>query len=100
MEWWESDYWSTAGVDELHHKIQAEPGWVYEKYLPGGHLPLHYAAENQASSEVVAALLEAYPEAAREKDDDGYLPLHYAAQNQASSEMVAALLEDHTSAAQ
>ena len=30
-------------------------------------LPLHYAAEKQAPVEVVRALLDAYPEAAKEK---------------------------------
>ena len=36
-----------------------------------GNLPLHSAAENQASAEVVRALLDAYPEAAKEKNNVG-----------------------------
>jgi len=34
----------------------------------GGKLPLHYAAENGTSLEVVKLLLKANPEAARERD--------------------------------
>ena len=33
-----------------------------------GSLPLHYAAEKQASEAVVAALLAVHPDAAKEKD--------------------------------
>ena len=33
-----------------------------------GGLPLHVAAANQASEDLVAALLTAYPDAAKEKD--------------------------------
>lgn len=50
-----------------------------------GHLPLHVAASNQKGEHalsVVALLLEAFPEAAMEKNNDGWLPLHYAAANQ------------------
>ena len=38
----------------------------------GGNLPLHVAAENQASAEVVRALLDAYPEAAKEMTGGGF----------------------------
>ena len=34
-----------------------------------GNLPLHGAAANQASEALVAALLEAYPDAVKEKDE-------------------------------
>ena len=64
-----------------------------------GHLPLHLAAANQASTEVVLALLSAYPVAAWVADSLGQLPLHHAAANQASAEVVAALLVAHPGAA-
>ena len=56
-------------------------------------LPLHYAAEKQAPLEVIKALVEAYPEGAKEKDEDQMLPLHYAAQAQAPLEVIKALVE-------
>ena len=34
-----------------------------------GRLPLHYAAENNESEAVIKAVLDAYPGAAKEKDD-------------------------------
>ena len=47
----------------------------------------------------LAALLAAYSEAAKEKDDDGRLPLHVAAGSKASVAVVAALLEAYPEAA-
>ena len=41
-------------------------------------LPLHAALEATYPSEVLKAILEAYPNAAREKNDDNELPLHTA----------------------
>jgi hypothetical protein len=41
---------------------------------------LHKALANEASGEVSLAVLEAHPEAAREKDGDGYLPLDWLVQ--------------------
>ncbi|GHP07136.1 hypothetical protein PPROV_000587900 [Pycnococcus provasolii] len=42
-----------------------------------GDLPLHYAAEIDASVDVVSVLLNAYPGGAQIKDNQGNLPLHY-----------------------
>jgi hypothetical protein len=44
-------------------------------------LPLHAALIFQAPHFVVEALLEAYPQAASQKDDQGMLPLHLALRN-------------------
>lgn len=88
----------------------------------GGKLPLHFAAQMQASKAVVGVLLEAHPEAAQTKDEarshttrsqplvssplvpcrsqGGRLPLHIAAANQASMAVVQVLLGLHPKAAQ
>ena len=57
-----------------------------------GTLPLHLASMNRASLAVVQALLTAYPEAAKRKDDNWRLPLHYAIEHQASEVVVEAIL--------
>ena len=92
-------------------------------------LPLHFAAAVKASDAVVAALLEAHPGAAKDKDgvtcrahnslrcvaplmcvyarslarrraaQDGRLPLHHAARQKASEAVVATLLAAHPGAA-
>merc|ERR1719197_1614885 len=41
-------------------------------------LPLHYAAANESSDDVIKVLLKANPEACRVRDDAGALPLHHA----------------------
>ena len=65
-----------------------------------GKLPLHFAAENHASVEVVEALVRADPSAAAQPDNCGKLPLHIAAENHASVEVIEALLRaDHSAAA-
>ena len=56
-------------------------------------VPLHWATYTQAPLEVVAALLKAFPEGAKEKASDDWLPLHVATWNQAPLEVVAALLK-------
>ena len=57
-------------------------------------VPLHWAAWSQAPLDVVAALLKAFPEGAKEKNDYGWLPLHYAAEKKGPNwEVVATLLK-------
>ena len=56
-------------------------------------MALHYATENQASEDVVTALIKANPEGACVQDKEhGWLPLHSAAANEASEEVVLTLL--------
>jgi len=47
--------------------------------VPGRRLPLHEALIHKAPHNVIACLLRACPEAAKEPDDNGQLPLQYAA---------------------
>ena len=62
-------------------------------------MPLHIAAGNKASAEVLVKLLDAHPEAALVADSRGQLPLHCAATNQSSVEVVEVLVAEHPGAA-
>ena len=59
-----------------------------------GDLPLHLAASEEATVEVVRALLEAHPDGAKEREDKyGDLPLHWAASEEATVVVAQELLE-------
>jgi hypothetical protein len=62
-------------------------------------LPLHSACARQPPPDVVAALLEAYPDASKCIDDQGMYALHYACGNQAPREAVRKLLVSFPEAA-
>jgi len=55
-------------------------------------LPLHAAIVFKAPEDVIEALLNSFPNAAKAKDDQGMLPLHLAFRNGASAEIVNMLL--------
>ena len=61
----------------------------------GGNLPLHCATNNQASEEVVRALIKKYPNGVKGKNflPEACLPLQFAAKRNASSTVMLALLE-------
>eukprot|EP00577_Skeletonema_sp_RCC1716_P003979 CAMPEP_0113435840 /NCGR_PEP_ID=MMETSP0013_2-20120614/36498_1 /TAXON_ID=2843 ORGANISM="Skeletonema costatum, Strain 1716" /NCGR_SAMPLE_ID=MMETSP0013_2 /ASSEMBLY_ACC=CAM_ASM_000158 /LENGTH=1647 /DNA_ID=CAMNT_0000326257 /DNA_START=200 /DNA_END=5140 /DNA_ORIENTATION=+ /assembly_acc=CAM_ASM_000158 len=54
-------------------------------------LPLHYAIMEMRSQKVLKALLDAYPDAAKEKMNDGRLPIEVCAKNKASEDLMLAL---------
>ena len=54
-------------------------------------LPLHYAIMDMRSQKVLKALLNAYPDAAKEKMNDGRLPIEVCAKNKASEDLMLAL---------
>ena len=60
-----------------------------------GNLPLHAACSFQATSDVVEALLKAYPGGASQPNAAGNLPIHQAAMWQAPVETVELLLSRH-----
>jgi hypothetical protein len=76
---------NAQGAPQRARQIASWKGEVYG-------VPLHWAIYTQAPLEIVAALLKAFPEGAKEKDGYGNLPLHCAALKQAPLEVVAALL--------
>ena len=59
-----------------------------------GSLPLHMAASNRASPEVVKLLIDAYPDALHLQNDDGMTPLDLAMADEAMvNDQVVAMLE-------
>jgi ankyrin repeat protein len=53
-----------------------------------GRLPLHYAIENDASTDVIELLLGYYPWSAAQPDDSGWYPLHLACLRSSTSRHV------------
>jgi ankyrin repeat protein len=62
-------------------------------------LPLHSACARQPPVETIAALLKAYPDAAKCVDDQGMYALHYACGNQAEPAVIRLLLHTFPRAA-
>eukprot|EP01037_Dinobryon_pediforme_P031254 gene31254-35667_t len=58
-----------------------------------GKLPLERAINRKCQSEILVALLKAYPEAAKKKINEGQLCLHYAISEGYPASVVSALLE-------
>ena len=83
--------------------LKARPGRTKtnqeKKIVPVQLLPLHVALHENMPSDIIAAMLEKYPEAAREKDDKGRLPIRIALDNKASVEIITALLTAYPDAA-
>lgn len=77
--------------------------WIVEKNTDGSIrwklLPIHKACENKAPSEVIKALIAAFPESLMLKDSGGNLPLHIACRERNSKAVVAALLSAEPNAA-
>lgn len=63
-----------------------------------GHLPLHLAAQSQASPEVVQTLLQLDPQAAQVRNKSSNTPLHNAAKYQADAAVVELLLDTYSDA--
>lgn len=85
-----------------HNKNEAAT-WIVEKNSDGSLrwklLPLHHACENKAPSEVVKALIEAFPSGVGMKDSGGDLPLHLACRERASKSVISYLLHADPEAA-
>ena len=63
-------------------------------------LPLHVALHEKMPSDIISAMLEKYPEAAREKGGfDNTLPLHLACQGNVPVDVIAVLLSAYPDAA-
>jgi len=67
--------------------VENDSGRVWKR------LALHAAMRKNPTKEVVAAILEAYPDSASHKDNLGALPLHYAAEYGASVEVLRELVK-------
>jgi len=51
---------------------------VSTHWFHGGNLPLHLAIENKSQFQIIARLIETWPESLQERNDNGKLPLHIA----------------------
>jgi len=89
--------WASV-VKKCHDASSSEADtWIAERNVDGSIkwklLPLHQACESKAPSEVVKALIKAYPDGVSMKDSGGDLPLHLACREKASKAVVFALLK-------
>ena len=76
--------------------------WIVTKGFNGNlrFLPLHKACVLQPPDSLITALLKAFPEGAKNTDQDGWLPIHCGAFYGASEHVVNALLCAHPKGAQ
>ena len=76
--------------------------WIVTKGFNGNlrFLPLHKACVLQPPEYAVTALLEAYPDAAKSRDQDGWIPAHCACFYGASESIVNALMHTYANSAQ
>uniref|UniRef100_A0A7S1VSB5 Uncharacterized protein n=1 Tax=Grammatophora oceanica TaxID=210454 RepID=A0A7S1VSB5_9STRA len=98
-----SSTWNAALAAVNSNPAEART-WVVRKYensedIMWRFLPLHSACARQPPSDLMTALLKAYPEAALSKDDQGMYALHYACGNQASRDVIRQLLAANPGAA-
>lgn len=91
----EHSQWEKILENSEHFSSQASV-WVVRKEgngrLKWRLLPLHAALVFRAPYSILELLLESYPHAASQKDDQGNLPLHLALRNEANWEIVEELL--------
>jgi len=71
--------WKPAALRAANYPEEAST-WIVTKGFHGNlrFLPLHKACVLDPPPSIIEALLEAYPDGARDKDQDGWLPLHCA----------------------
>ena len=92
----ESDW--VAAIDAVKVRPDEARTWVVRKHEENPEknmwrfLPIHSACARQPPTELITALIAAYPEGARCVDDQGMYALHYAAGNQASRYVMRSLL--------
>lgn len=78
---------------------ERHPAFARQRHALNGSTPLTYACATQAPYEVIAYLLDLYPEALRIPDDNGQLPVHHACSTGASLRIIQLLVERHPTGA-
>lgn len=93
--------WKNVSSRAANHPDEAST-WILTKGFNGNlrFLPLHKACVLQPPDTVITALLKAFPEGAKNTDQDGWLPLHCACFYGASENVVNALLVAYAKGAQ
>lgn len=86
--------WKSA-VDRANNYPEEAATWIVTKGFNGNlrFLPLHKACVLQPPPYVIDALVRAYADGAKEKDQDGWLPLHCACFYGADTHVINALLK-------
>ena len=83
-------------IDHCINCPQEAATWIVKKE---GHnvrwriLPIHIALMTKATDDLVKALLNAYPDSAKERDDQGMIPLHIAFRHSARESIINQLLD-------
>lgn len=80
-------------LDEIRRLVEMDPLCVQQRDPHHALLPLHWAIVFQNPLAIVQYLLEMFPAAIAEIDNDGRLPLHHACRQEGNIELVAYLLE-------
>jgi ankyrin repeat protein len=86
-----------ASTDEIRQILSNHPHSIAEVRACDGRLPLHTALDTLGNTpfEIIKLLVDAYPGAARKKDDDGGLPIHHACDNGADIKTLELLLDQY-----
>mmetsp|Transcript_798 Transcript_798/g.1803 ORF Transcript_798/g.1803 Transcript_798/m.1803 type:complete len:260 (-) Transcript_798:43-822(-) len=85
--------------NDVVKKIKAKPklakewGKIHIKGIPMMCLPIHGICDRNPPSDVLTAILEAYPEGVRVPDHDGSTPLHYACFDRANISVIKILVK-------
>jgi hypothetical protein len=94
----ESSQWDQARLKSRTHPEQVQT-WIVRRdeqhRIKWKLLPLHAAVIFQAPVIVIEALLQEYPEAVQQRDDQGMLPLHLAFRHTLDDSLVEFLLQQH-----
>lgn len=86
--------WKAASKRALSHPEEAAT-WIVTKGFNGNlrFLPLHKACVLKPPVSILKSLLDAYPEAVEDQDQDGWLPIHCACFYGSSEEAISTLLK-------
>jgi ankyrin repeat protein len=82
-------------LDEIRRLVEMNPSCVQQRDPHHALLPLHWAIVFQNPLAIVQYLLEIFPAAISETDNDGRLPLHHACRQEGNVALVAYLLEQN-----
>ena len=84
---------SETPIELVEAIVKGHPEGLQLKESAYKRLPIHIACRKNANTDVVALLMDHYPEGALIADSLGRLPLHYALSNGANDDVIEALLE-------
>jgi Ankyrin repeats (3 copies) len=80
-------------VEVISHLVEAHPGAIVKRCIPGGCLPLHIACTWYGSADAVSALLSVDPSTAVATDELGNLAIHSACFSGSDEHVILALVK-------